>query len=102
MLRRFCWVRSSLSLFLFFTVTRWRGVVCYVFFADIGNTGSPNGQAVGYFLAQHKHRLGNKVVEKVTVFRPDKGQMPYLLFWIGDADVGAADEGRKGREEARL
>lgn len=41
--------------------------------------------AVGYFLAQHKHHLGNKAVEKVTVFRADSGMMPYLLFWIEDA-----------------
>jgi hypothetical protein len=47
--------------------------------------GSPNGLAVGYFLAQHKHHLGNKAVEKVTVFRADSGMMPYLLFWIKDA-----------------
>ncbi|KAJ4376870.1 hypothetical protein N0V86_006306 [Didymella sp. IMI 355093] len=47
--------------------------------------GSPNGLGVGYFLAQHKHKLGNKSVERTTVFRPDKGMMPYLLFWIEDA-----------------
>jgi hypothetical protein len=41
--------------------------------------------AVGCFLAQHKHHLGNKVVERVTVFRADRGIMPYLLFWIEDA-----------------
>jgi hypothetical protein len=29
--------------------------------------------------------LGNKAVERVTVFRADKGMMPYLLFWIEDA-----------------
>jgi hypothetical protein len=29
--------------------------------------------------------LGNKAVEKVTVFRADGGMMPYLLFWIEDA-----------------
>ncbi|KAH7355563.1 hypothetical protein BKA66DRAFT_475395 [Pyrenochaeta sp. MPI-SDFR-AT-0127] len=51
--------------------------------------GSPNGQAAGYFLAQHKHRFGkNKSIEKVTVFRPDKGNMPYLLFWVTDAPAG--------------
>jgi hypothetical protein len=53
--------------------------------------GSPNGQAAGYFLAQHKHRFGkSKTVEKVTVFRPDKGMMPYLLFWVIDAPPAPA------------
>lgn len=53
--------------------------------------GSPNGLAAGYFLAQHKHRWGkNKSIEKITVFRPDKGTMPYLLFWVIDAPVGPA------------
>ncbi|KAF3051890.1 hypothetical protein E8E11_011235 [Didymella keratinophila] len=46
--------------------------------------GSPYGLGVGYFLAQHKYKLGNKSVEKITVFRPNKGIMPYLLFWIED------------------
>jgi hypothetical protein len=54
--------------------------------------GSPNGQAAGYFLAQHKHRFGkSKTVEKVTVFRADKGMMPYLLFWVIDAPAVALD-----------
>lgn len=44
---------------------------------------------MGYFLTQHKHRLGNKSVEKITVFRPDKGMMPYLLFWVEDAPLSA-------------
>ncbi|KAF3039950.1 hypothetical protein E8E12_008925 [Didymella heteroderae] len=63
--------------------------------ANAGNLGdikeifscSPNGLGVGYFLTQHKHKLGNKAVEKITVFRPDKGIMPYLLFWIEDAPM---------------
>jgi hypothetical protein len=51
--------------------------------------GSPNGQAAGYFLAQHKHRFGkSKTIEKVTVFRADSGNMPYLLFWVIDAPAG--------------
>jgi hypothetical protein len=50
------------------------------------DTGSPNGQAAGYFLAQHKHRFGrSKTISRVQVFRPDKGIMPYLLFWVADA-----------------
>lgn len=67
--------------------------------------GSPNGLAVGYFLAQHKHRLGNKAVEKVTVFRPDRGGMPYLLFWVEDAPGVAQVQGllaEEGTVTARL
>jgi hypothetical protein len=32
----------------------------------------------------------SKTVEKVTVFRPDKGMMPYLLFWVIDAPPAAS------------
>jgi hypothetical protein len=61
---------------------------------------SPNGQAAGYFLAQHKHRFGkSKTVEKVTVFRPDKGMMPYLLFWVIDAPPAASADGAGEMEE---
>ncbi|KAF2833145.1 hypothetical protein CC86DRAFT_461581 [Ophiobolus disseminans] len=56
--------------------------------------GSPNGQAAGYFLAQHKHRFGkNKSIEKVTFFKADKGQTPYILFWVIDAPAGPAPGG---------
>jgi hypothetical protein len=51
--------------------------------------GSPNGLAVGYFLAQHKHKFGrNKSVEKITVFLPDEGDLPHIIFWIIDAPAG--------------
>jgi hypothetical protein len=33
------------------------------------NLGSPNGLAVGYFLAQHKRQLGGKYVSKINVFK---------------------------------
>ncbi|KAJ8106913.1 hypothetical protein OPT61_g9226 [Boeremia exigua] len=48
--------------------------------------GSPNGIAIGYFLAQHKTQLGgNKYVSKVQVFtNPEDDDSPYLLFWIAD------------------
>lgn len=40
---------------------------------------------MGYFLAQHKAQFGgNKVVEKITVFRNDAYGLPQLLFWIAD------------------
>jgi len=64
--------------------------------------GSPNGQAAGYLLAQHKHRFGkSKTIEKVTVFRNEFVEWPYLLFHVidtppgpggGDADGGEQDE----------
>jgi hypothetical protein len=62
--------------------------------------GSPNGQAAGYFLAQHKHCFGkSKTVEKVTVFRADKGVMPYILFWVIDAPPAASSDGEVEAEE---
>jgi hypothetical protein len=58
--------------------------------------GSPNGQGAGFFLAQHKIMFGkSKTIEKVTVFRPDKGMMPYLLFWVIDAPAGPVGSGGK-------
>ncbi|KAF9693177.1 hypothetical protein EKO04_008813 [Ascochyta lentis] len=66
--------------------------------------GSPNGLAVGYFLAQHKHHLGNKAVEKITVFRPDRGMMPYLLFWVEDAPLATRGiaSSKRGNARSRL
>ena len=62
--------------------------------------GSPNGLTVGYFLAQHKHHLGNKAVDKVTVFRADRGMMPYLLFWIEDAPSSMKGMATSNNKEA--
>jgi hypothetical protein len=49
--------------------------------------GTPNGHGVGFMLVQHKKQLGNKVVEKITVFQ-DAGKKqprpPSLLFHIKD------------------
>jgi hypothetical protein len=47
--------------------------------------GSPNGVAVGYFLAQHKAQLGNKKVASVQVFGHNsnvKGNDPVLMFKV--------------------
>ncbi|KAH7080339.1 hypothetical protein BKA63DRAFT_242013 [Paraphoma chrysanthemicola] len=79
-------------------VERWPGVT---FDMNINAAkvllGSPNGQAAGYFLAQHKHRFGrSKTISKVQVFRPDKGMMPYLLFSVVDAPPVALT----GKEQA--
>ncbi|KAI4708029.1 hypothetical protein J4E89_007148 [Alternaria sp. Ai002NY15] len=53
--------------------------------------GSPNGQAVGYFLAQHKAQLGGKYVSKINIFKGDDPHMVAvcLLFTIDDR-AGAA------------
>jgi hypothetical protein len=37
----------------------------------------------------------SKTIEKVTVFRPDKGMMPYLLFWVIDSPAGPVGSGGK-------
>lgn len=65
-------------------------------------TGSPNGIAAAYFLAQHKDELGgNKYIEKVTVFRPDENtdnDEPTLVYHVKDMplnspyDTGSDDD----------
>ncbi|PWO20020.1 hypothetical protein A1F95_10784, partial [Pyrenophora tritici-repentis] len=53
--------------------------------------GSPNGFAVGYFLAQHKRELGGKYISKVNVFKADTNAALAicLLFTVADR-AGAA------------
>ncbi|KAI4948448.1 hypothetical protein J4E91_005871 [Alternaria rosae] len=53
--------------------------------------GSPNGQAIGYFLAQHTSQLGGKHVSKINIFKGDDPHMVAvcLLFTIEDR-AGAA------------
>ncbi|KAH6639024.1 hypothetical protein C7974DRAFT_448848 [Boeremia exigua] len=47
--------------------------------------GSPNGIAVGYFLAQHKTQLGgNRYVYKVQIFDQEHTDATYMVFWIAD------------------
>ncbi|KAH6639025.1 hypothetical protein C7974DRAFT_387722 [Boeremia exigua] len=54
--------------------------------------GSPNGLAVGYFLAQHKTQLGgNKHVHKVTIWKDDEGD-EQMLFWVKDAPPPPVDD----------
>jgi hypothetical protein len=45
--------------------------------------------------------LGNKAVEKVTVFRADRGMMPYLLFWIEDAPSSMKGVATSNSKEAK-
>jgi len=59
------------------------------------NVGSPNGFAVGYFLAQHKRELGGKYVSKINVFKADTSAALAicLLFTIADrAGAAQADQ----------
>ncbi|KAH7413607.1 hypothetical protein DE146DRAFT_749811 [Phaeosphaeria sp. MPI-PUGE-AT-0046c] len=46
--------------------------------------GSPNGLGAGFFLAQHKAQLGNKVISKITVWTASETDLPNLLFWVAD------------------
>jgi hypothetical protein len=52
----------------------------------IVNIGSPNGQAVGYFLAQYKRQIGGKYASKINIFRGDAqfSLALCLLFTIGN------------------
>jgi hypothetical protein len=52
--------------------------------------GSPVGRWAGYFLIQHKRRLGgNKFISKVRSFKSEKpNSLPYLLFYVdGPAEL---------------
>jgi len=45
--------------------------------------GSPVGRWAGYFLLQHKNKLGgNRFFSKVRVFLPPGASMPYLVFYV--------------------
>ncbi|CAA9962859.1 hypothetical protein PTMSG1_06227 [Pyrenophora teres f. maculata] len=52
--------------------------------------GSPNGAGVAWMLLQHKTQLGEKKIEKVTVFyatgQSDLFRWPSLLFWFAQVD----------------
>lgn len=62
-----------------------------------GGTGSPNGAAFAYFLMQHKAQLGQKVITKVTVFRPENDDDvdfvdASLCFHVADGEQAAGEE----------
>ena len=45
--------------------------------------GSPVGRWAGYFLLQHKNKLGgNRFFSKARVFLPPGASMPYLVFYV--------------------
>jgi hypothetical protein len=55
--------------------------------------GTPNGSGVAWLLIQHKHHLGWKVVDSVTLFwdgssRRDYPDNPSLLFRLKDVEAG--------------
>ncbi|EMD94635.1 hypothetical protein COCC4DRAFT_147813 [Bipolaris maydis ATCC 48331] len=59
--------------------------------------GSPNGAAFAYFLMQHKAQLGQKIITKVTVFRPENDDDvdfvdASLCFHVADGGQVAGEE----------
>ncbi|CAE7194196.1 hypothetical protein P3342_009594 [Pyrenophora teres f. teres] len=51
--------------------------------AGLAILGSPVGRWAGYFLLQHKDKLGgNRFISKVRVFLPSGASMPYLVFYV--------------------
>jgi len=47
--------------------------------------GCPNGVGIGWFLVQHKTHLGNKIVEKITVFQDNTNKKkPGFIYYIKD------------------
>ncbi|KAL1601929.1 Mitochondrial import inner membrane translocase subunit tim8 [Nothophoma quercina] len=55
--------------------------------------GSPNGIAVGYFLAQHKNQLGgNKYVTKAQVWADQLGSTPSIIFYVANAPAQPPEE----------
>jgi hypothetical protein len=56
--------------------------------ADI-SSGSPVGRWAGYFVLQHKEKLGgNRFISKVRLWKPDVTSLPYLLFYVDPTPVG--------------
>lgn len=67
---------------------RWNILTC-----DI-SAGSPNVQAVGYFLAQHKRELGGKYISKINVFKADTNAAVAvcMLLTVGNMPSAAQAE----------
>jgi hypothetical protein len=63
--------------------------------AALNSPGSPVGRWVGYFILQHKEKLGgNRFIDKVKLWQPDGQSFPYLLFYVNPtpaASGSAAD-----------
>jgi hypothetical protein len=60
---------------------RWPGIT-FLITSDLGKAilGSPNGQGVGWLLAQHKSAFGSKTVSGVTAWRRDTALN--LVFYL--------------------
>jgi hypothetical protein len=71
------------------TLSKWPGVTFSMDTKEgVAILGTPNGWGVAYLLVQHKKQLGNKVVDKVTVFQdegPKVPRPPSVLFYIKGA-----------------
>ena len=55
-----------------------------------GGIGSPNGQAVGFFLAQHKRQLRGKYISKINVFKADTDAALAICMLLTVADLPSA------------
>lgn len=61
-------------------------------------TGSPNGIAIGYFLAQHKTQLGgNKYPHIVQIWTENVGGNSYMWFGVDDVPVARKRHARHGK-----
>jgi hypothetical protein len=54
------------------------------------SSGSPVGRWAGYFLLQHKEKLGgNRFIDKVMIWIPSGTSLPYLLFYVNPTPAGS-------------
>ncbi|RMZ70005.1 WD domain-containing [Pyrenophora seminiperda CCB06] len=60
--------------------------------------GSPNGFAVGYFLAQHKTQLGSKHVSKINVFKADTNAALAICLLFTISNQAGAAQAEQGSE----
>lgn len=49
--------------------------------------GSPNGKRFGYFLAQHKEELGNKIIHNIKLFHTGVSRFPTMMFPAKDIET---------------
>jgi hypothetical protein len=74
--------------------------------AAIALLGTPNGSGVAWLLIQHKHRLGWKVVDSVTLFwdgdsKSKYGEFPSLLFRLKDVEAGLETLGSSAEQSGQ-
>ena len=52
--------------------------------------GSPVARWAGYFILQHKEKLGgNRFIDKVRIWIPSGTSLPYLLFYVNPTPAGS-------------